>query len=171
MRRDPIRTLLDAVRDHGEIVHLRMLHRHVVVLIDPDHVRHVFQDNAANYSKQTPGFRVLRTFLADGLLTNDGERDENGLIFDVNIFRALNTYQFTDRLLFRTITEFNTYDQTLGLNFLFTYRVNAGTAFYIGYDDHYRQREQFDDQVNITDSGYVQTNRAVFTKFQYLFRY
>ena len=73
MRRDPIRTLLDAVRDHGEIVHLRMLHRHVVVLIDPDHVRHVFQDNAANYSKQTPGFRVLRTFLADGLLTNDGE--------------------------------------------------------------------------------------------------
>ena len=59
----------------------------------------------------------------------------------------------------------------MGLNFLFTYRVNAGTAFYIGYDDHYRQREQFDDQVNITDSGYVQTNRAVFTKFQYLFRY
>ena len=49
--------------------------------------------------------------------------------------------------------------------------MNAGTAFYIGYDDHYRQREQFDDQVNITDSGYVQTNRAVFTKVQYLFRY
>ena len=108
-------------------------------------------------------------FFVPGL--NDGERDENGLIFDVDIFRALNTYQFTDRLLFRNITEFNTYDQTLGLNFLFTYRVNAGTAFYIGYDDHYRQREQFDDQVNITDSGYVQTNRAVFTKFQYLFRY
>ena len=102
---------------------------------------------------------------------NDGERDENGLIFDVKIFRALSTYQFTDRLLFRNITEVNTYDETLGLNFLFTYRVNSGTAFYIGYDDHYLQREQFDDQVNITGTGYLQTNRAVFTKFQYLFRY
>jgi len=25
--------------------------------------------------------------------------------------------------------------------------------------------------VNITDRGYLQTNRAVFTKIQYLFRY
>ena len=102
---------------------------------------------------------------------NEGERDENGQIFNVNIFRALNTYQFTDRLLFRNITEFNTYDETLGLNFLVTYRVNSGTAFYIGYDDHYQQREQFDDQVNITGQGYQETNRAVFTKIQYLFRY
>ena len=105
----------------------------------------------------------------DGI--NDGERDDNGLIFDVNIFRALSTFQLTDRLLFRNIAEFNTFDETLGFNFLLTYRVNSGTAFYIGYDDHYRQREQLDAQVNITDSGYQQTNRAVFTKFQYLFRY
>ena len=102
---------------------------------------------------------------------NEGERAEDGVIFNVKIFRALSTYQFTDRLLFRNITEFDTYDKTLGLNFLFTYRVNSGTAFYIGYDDHYRQREQFEDQVNITGTGYQQTNRAIFTKFQYLFRY
>ncbi len=102
---------------------------------------------------------------------NDGERDENGEIFNVNIFRALNTYQFTDRLTLRNITEFNTYDRTVGLNLLASYRVNSGTAFYIGYDDHYQQYEQFHDQVNITDRGYLQTNRAIFTKNQYLFRY
>ena len=73
MRRDPIRLLLDSVGDYGEIVHFRMLHRHVVVLAAPDHVRHVFQDNYQNYSKQTPGFKVLRTFLANGLLTNEGD--------------------------------------------------------------------------------------------------
>ena len=73
MRRDPIRLMLDSVRDYGEIVHFRMFNRDVVVLANPDHVRHVFQDNYRNYSKQTPGFRVLRTFLADGLLTNEGE--------------------------------------------------------------------------------------------------
>ena len=58
---------------------------------------------------------------------NEGERRENGLIFNVNIFRALTTYQFTDRLLFRSITEYDTYDQTLGLNFLVTYRVKLIT--------------------------------------------
>ena len=73
--------------------------------------------------------------------------------------------------MFRNILEFNTYDETLGLNFLLTYRVNSGTPFYVGYDDHYQQREQFDDQVNITGQGYQETNRAVFTKIQYLFRY
>ncbi len=117
----------------------------------------------------TSRFTDPNGFFIPGL--NSGERDENGVIFNVNIFRALNTYQFTDRLLFRNITEINTYDQTLGLNFLVTYRVNSGTAFHVGYDDHYRQREQFDDQVNSTATGYQQTNRAIFTKFQYLFRY
>lgn len=109
-----------------------------------------------------------RSFI-EGL--NDGERAEDGEIFDVKIFRTLTTYQFTDRLLFRNIAEVNTFDETLGLNFLMTYRVNSGTAFYVGYDDHYRQRAQFDEQVNLTASGYQQTNRAIFTKFQYLFRY
>ena len=124
---------------------------------------------ASNINITTSRFTDPHGFFVPGV--NEGERDENGLVFNVNIFRALNTYQFTDRFLLRNITEFNTYDQTLGLNFLLTYRVNSGTAFYIGYDDHYRQREQFDDQVNLTGTGYRQTNRAIFTKIQYLFRY
>ena len=66
---------------------------------------------------------------------------------------------------------------------LFTYRVNAGTAFYIGYDDHYQQGDMILDDLN--GDGYTEldeqvfpavtalrrTNRAFFTKFQYLFRY
>ena len=125
---------------------------------------------ATNVNIRTSRFTDPRRLFVSGL--NDGERDEDGEIFNVNILRSLNTYQFTDRLLLRNITEFNTYDRTVGLNFLATYRVNSGTAFYIGYDDHYQQYDQFyDDQVNITDRGYLQTNRAIFTKIQYLFRY
>ncbi len=125
---------------------------------------------ATNINITTSRFTDPRRFFVDGL--NRGERSGEGEIFDVNIFRALNTYQVTDRLALRNITEFNTYDRTVGLNLLATYRVNSGTAFYIGYDDHYQQHEQFyDDQVNITDRGYLQTNRAIFTKIQYLFRY
>ena len=125
---------------------------------------------ATNINITTSRFTDPLGLFAAGV--NDGERKEDGEIFNVNIFRALNTYQFTDRLALRNITEFNTWDGTVALNFLATYRVNSGTAFYIGYDDHYQQHDRFyDDQVNITDRTYLQTNRAVFTKIQYLFRY
>ena len=101
------------------------------------------------------------------------------LVFDVNIFRAQTTYQFTDRLLFRNISEFNSFDQKLSLNFLFTYRVNAGTVFYVGYDDHYRQADLIERDVDgdglddrfFPGTALKRTNRAIFTKLQYLFRY
>ena len=98
---------------------------------------------------------------------------------DVNIVRGLTTYQFTDRFLLRNITEFNTFDRTFGLNFLFTYRVNAGTVFYVGYDDRYQQADHIErdlDGDGIDDrlfqtTATKRTNRAVFLKLQYLFRY
>ena len=91
-------------------------------------------------------------------------------VFDVKIFRTRTTYQFTDRLLLRNITEYNTFDKTLGGNLLVTYRVNAGTVFFVGYDDHYRQGRMIDEAVFPT-TRLLRTNRAVFTKLQYLFRY
>ena len=101
-------------------------------------------------------------------------------IFDVKIVRNLSTYQFTDRFLLRNIAEYNTFDRTFGMNWLLTYRVNAGTAFYLGYDDHYQQADRlygdvdgdgFGDQLFPALTMMQQTNRAIFTKVQYLFRY
>ena len=101
-------------------------------------------------------------------------------IFDVKILRTLSTYQFTDRLLLRNISEYNTFDRKFALNWLFTYRVDAGTAFYVGYDDHYQQADRlygdlngdgFDEQLFPTLLTMQRTNRAIFTKIQYLFRY
>jgi len=103
----------------------------------------------------------------------------NDLVFDVKILRALTTYQFTDRFLFRNISEYNSFDQKLSLNFLLTYRVNAGTAFYVGYDDRYQQADRIHRDTNgdgiddrfFQSTALKRTNRAIFTKFQYLFRY
>ena len=94
----------------------------------------------------------------------------NTRVFDVKIFRALTTYQFTGRLLFRNILEYNTFDGTLDSNLLFTYRVNAGTVFFAGYDDHYQRGDRLDPAL-FPASGLRQTNRAIFTKISYLFRY
>jgi len=109
----------------------------------------------------------------------DPRNDE--LVFDVTIYRALSTYQFTDRLALRNIAEFNTLQRTAGLNLLVSYRVNAGTVFYVGYDDRYRQADHIlggdldgdgiDDYLFPSVTTLQRTNRAFFTKFQYLFRY
>jgi hypothetical protein len=90
--------------------------------------------------------------------------------FDVKIARLLTTYQFTDRLLIRNITEHNTFDKTVGANLLVTYRVNAGTVFFVGYDDRYRHGDEIDPAL-FPQGDYQRTNRAVFTKLQYLFRH
>ena len=106
-------------------------------------------------------------------------RTGGGEVFDVKIFRALSTYQFTERLLVRNIAEHNTFDKTLAMNLLLTYRVNAGTVFYVGYDDHHQQADLIErdrDGDGIPDRLFHtterrRTNRAVFVKLQYLFRY
>ncbi len=96
-------------------------------------------------------------------------------VFNVKILRALTTYQFTERLLMRNITEVNSFDGTLALNLLGTYRVNSGTVFFAGYDDRYRHADKFDSltypALVFPGRDYQRTNRAFFVKLQYLFRY
>ena len=101
-------------------------------------------------------------------------------VFSVKIYRALTTYQFTDRMLLRNILEYNTFSRTVGANVLLTYRVNSGTVFFVGYDDHYQQgdlivdpdgNEAFLANSRFLTSDLLRTNRAFFTKISYLFRY
>lgn len=106
-------------------------------------------------------------------------RHNDDPVFHVKIMRTLNTYQFTERLLFRNIMEYNSFDRKINLNVLFTYRVNAGTVFYAGYDDRYQQADRIGRDINgdglddrfFFSTDLKRTNRAIFTKLQYLFRY
>ena len=95
-------------------------------------------------------------------------------VFHVKILRALSTFTFTDRMLIRNITEYNSFSRKLGLNVLLNYRLNALTVFYVGYDDHYRQADLIPDLMDdefFPATAFRRTNRAVFMKLQYLFRY
>lgn len=94
----------------------------------------------------------------------------NTEVFKAKIYRGQTTYQFTDRLLARNISEYNSLNRTWAVNLLATYRLNAGTVFFVGYDDHYQQGDKISATV-FPDAGYRRTNRAFFTKLQYLFRY
>ncbi len=107
-------------------------------------------------------------------LTVDGVQE-----FDVKILRATSTYQATEKLGFRNITEFNSLDRELDFNLLATYRINAGTVFFVGYDDHYQQADLIEgdrdgdgiDERLFFTKDLRRTNRAIFVKLQYLLRY
>ncbi|MDP6579483.1 MAG: FlgO family outer membrane protein [Vicinamibacterales bacterium] len=120
--------------------------------------------------------RPVSRFQSDLTLTTSRLVDPSTMqdVFDVKIYRAFSTYQFTERLLLRNIMEFNSFDRTLGANILLTYRVNSGTVFFLGYDDRYRQGDLiFDDNDDplFFTTDFERTNRAFFTKLSYLFRY
>ena len=91
-------------------------------------------------------------------------------IFHVKIFRTRTTYQFTDRLLARHIAEHNTRSVTVGNNVLFTYRINAGTVVFLGYDDRFQRGTRIDSLL-FPFTSLQRTNRAFFGKLSYLFRY
>jgi hypothetical protein len=91
-------------------------------------------------------------------------------VFNIKILRALTTYQFTGRMLVRNILEYNDYERTVGANLLLTYRVNAGTVFFVGYDDRFRQGDLIDAEL-FQSRALLRTNRALFAKLQVLLRY
>ena len=91
-------------------------------------------------------------------------------VFNVRIFRTRTTYQFTDRLLARHIAEHNTQSVTVGNNVLFTYRINAGTVVFLGYDDRWQRGTRIDG-LPFPTTALQRTNRAFFGKLSYLFRY
>ena len=72
-RRDPLALLASGFRALGDVARFRLVTRHLVLVAHPTDIRHVLQDRASNYNKQTRGFEVLRTVLRDGLLTSQGD--------------------------------------------------------------------------------------------------
>ena len=137
---------------------------------------------ASPYQRAILGESTTGNFLISGRPSSRWRSDLTGIfsrlvdptsafeVVNVKIFRTRTTYQFTDRLLLRYILEHNTFGKTLGNNLLMTYRINAGTVAFLGYDDRYRQGRRI-DEILFPTAAFQRTNRAVFGKLSYLFRY
>ena len=148
------------------------------VYFDPANPYLGHESGVAAYINLRPISRLKSEINIDTNRFTDPRRGD-AEVFEVRILRARTTWQFTNRLRVRNISEYNTFDRQFDLNVLFTYRVNAGTVFYAGYDDHYQQADRVDwdfDPDERTErlfysTEYRRTNRAIFLKMQYLFRY
>lgn len=71
MKRDPLGFLQRTVREHGDVVRLKIIVE-TFLLNHPDHIRHVLQDNHTNYHK-AKRTSIIKPLVGDGLLTSEGD--------------------------------------------------------------------------------------------------
>lgn len=72
-QRSPLETLAQVTAKHGDIVAYRFGPFPVVLLNHPEAVHRALIENHPNYGKKhSPFYKMLRSFLGDGLLTSDG---------------------------------------------------------------------------------------------------
>jgi hypothetical protein len=64
--------LLRRKRLRSDIIKQRILWIRIFVINQPEGIRHILLDNAANYTKSEVGRRVLEPALGRGLLTSEG---------------------------------------------------------------------------------------------------
>jgi cytochrome P450 len=75
MRRDPIAMLMDAARCYGDVVTFRYgptPRWSFTLVVHPEHVKHILQDNNHNYVRGVIFGRV-KVLAGDGLITTEGE--------------------------------------------------------------------------------------------------
>ena len=95
--------------------------------------------------------------------------DNNEKVFDYNIIRSKNTYQFNKYLFFRAIVEYNTYEKDLITDFLASFTYIPGTVVHIGYGSLY-ERRMWNGQLYIEGTDLQETKRGFFFKASYLWR-
>ncbi len=72
-KRDASGFLLAAYREHGEVVRLKLGPANFFLLVRPEHVRQVLQEQARKYSKRTRAAAKNRLVMGDGLLLSEGD--------------------------------------------------------------------------------------------------
>ena len=74
LSRAPLRTLVRWMEDYGPVVRFRVGAREAHVVFGPEGIRRVLSDPDGIYGKETHGYRTLRLFVGDGLLTSEGKK-------------------------------------------------------------------------------------------------
>ncbi len=68
-QRRPLATLLEAAREGGDVARIELASERFYLLSNPEHVRHVLQENPRNYVK---GYDKVTVLLGNGLVLSEG---------------------------------------------------------------------------------------------------
>ncbi len=72
LQENPLKVMMRARFEMGEVVDLRLPYGHILVMASPSMVEQVLLGQSAKFTKQTRGYDQLRRVLGRGLLTSEG---------------------------------------------------------------------------------------------------
>ena len=98
--------------------------------------------------------------------SDDGER-----VYDIDILNTRTTYQFTRWFSLRGIAQYDSSQQRVLTDFLSSYELKPGTVIYAGYGALFEQRDYRDQQWVTGDGLYRASQRGLFFKASYLYRF
>ena len=107
---------------------------------------------------------ALRPLIAYSRLKNRATGDN---YFSGYIARMRVSYQFTRNLFFRTVVQYNDFNNTLEIDPLLTYKLNAFSAVHVGSTHN---MDQFLRDTAGARKYFHESSRQIFFKFQYLVR-
>ncbi len=73
IQQDTLGFLMEAFRQHGDLVSFAIPGQSVVLVNNPEWIKHILQDNHHNYTKDTIQYNSLSKITGRGLLTSDGD--------------------------------------------------------------------------------------------------
>jgi hypothetical protein len=132
-----------------------------------------------------PHLQIEETYIYSGLRVGNESKLAGAApgtaIFHNHIVRSKANYQFTRRLSLRFIADYNSIlpngaltslekAKRVGLDALFTYMLNPGTALHAGYTDLY-ENYRLDPALHRASGLDLNTGRQVFVKLSYLLRF
>lgn len=65
--------MIEAARQHGDVVRSRIGIKRLVLVSDPETIQHILVNNASNYLKATRGYFKMQLMMGTGLVTSDGD--------------------------------------------------------------------------------------------------
>ncbi len=133
--------------------------------------------------RPTRRLRASETYIFDELHTipGIGPAGTSRSIFNNHLLRTKVSYQFTNRFALRTIIDYNAVlsnpalvdierSKRIGLDFLFSYTVNPGTAVYVGYSNQFENLRLTGSAIQRVGTPGLSTGSQIFVKVSYLFR-
>ena len=97
--------------------------------------------------------------------------DTGARVYTLDIVNTRTTYQFTRALAVRGIAQYDSSRKTVLTDFLGSYEPRPGTVVYAGYGALLEQREFVDGQWVPLQGAYLTTQRGLFFKTSYLYRF
>jgi hypothetical protein len=139
----------------------------------------VFYDPDAPFQGRLKDSRVGFTLQPSGRLSQTltyrhilFDRESTGeRVYDLDIIYSRTTYQFSRQFFVRAIAQYDSSRYQVLTDFLASYELRPGTVVYLGYGSLIEQRDFDNGEWVIGHGDYLTSQRGLFFKTSYLFRF